>query len=437
MKTPDFTGERFIPGQGGAQIAYEHLHRYRFASRWAAGKKVLDVAAGIGYGAALLADAARCVIAVDLDAASLRFARRAYSRDNLLFLQGDAASLPVGSKAADLAVAMEVLEHVDKQEELVAELARVIAPEGTVLISTPNKSVYTDARSYNNPFHRKEFYRDEFLALLRRHFGSVELVHQQVSAGSLILSENARDAAAEIVAAPVTDLPACEPMYFIALCRNDRNLHDIPHASALLDTGDGLLGEWEQRLKTAGVELDRINGELEKVGAWSREVESNLAARDAAIRDLQEQVEKLSQWGTELRATVAHRDDEIVRLQDELSECTRWARSLEEVEIASRDETIKRMQGEAAEHDKWLGELQTDLATRDRTIAELQDARLRLETEFDERGRWARELDREIAERDARLKGAMVELGRISSRLENIERRRIYRILSRLGVFPA
>jgi len=35
--TMNFTGERYIPGEGGCQIAYEHLHRYFFALRWAGG----------------------------------------------------------------------------------------------------------------------------------------------------------------------------------------------------------------------------------------------------------------------------------------------------------------------------------------------------------------------------------------------------------------
>ena len=38
-----FTGERFVPGAKG-EIWIEHWHRYHFAARWCAGKRVLDVA---------------------------------------------------------------------------------------------------------------------------------------------------------------------------------------------------------------------------------------------------------------------------------------------------------------------------------------------------------------------------------------------------------
>ena len=55
MAAMSFTGERYIPGQGGSQLAYEHWHRYLYSLRWARGKKVVDVAAGGGYGSGLLA----------------------------------------------------------------------------------------------------------------------------------------------------------------------------------------------------------------------------------------------------------------------------------------------------------------------------------------------------------------------------------------------
>src|SRR6266480_544461 len=65
-----FTGERFVPGTEG-EIAHEHWHRYFFARRFVAGRRVLDVACGEGYGSALLSEAATNVIGVDIDAATI------------------------------------------------------------------------------------------------------------------------------------------------------------------------------------------------------------------------------------------------------------------------------------------------------------------------------------------------------------------------------
>ena len=52
-----FTGERFTP-ECVREIWYEHWHRYAFARRLGAGRRVLDAACGEGYGSALLAKVA-------------------------------------------------------------------------------------------------------------------------------------------------------------------------------------------------------------------------------------------------------------------------------------------------------------------------------------------------------------------------------------------
>ncbi len=390
MSSPDFTGERFIPGQGGAQIAYEHLHRYRFALRWAAGQNVLDVATGVGYGAGLLATTARRVWAVDLDPVSVLYARRTFPADNLLLLQGDATSLPVRSHSADLVIALEVLEHVENQEGLVAELARVVRPGGAVLISTPNKAAYSDARNYHNPFHVREFYREEFLALLHRHFDSIQLVHQHVRAGSLILNEGSPAGGAEIVAEAVGGGPAIDSTYFLALCGLGDQLPAIPTASAYLDTSDGFLREWEQRLQAAGVELERLNHEIEKLGSWSCELQNKLAARDQSILDLQDEMRR---------------------------------------EISSRDGQLAQLKNEYAERSRWALTLQAEIAARDTSLEQLNEELARIRKEFDERGRWAQQLDEEIAARDARIKSAQEDLAQIKGR-------RMYRMLRRLGLLP-
>src|SRR3954449_11295632 len=57
----EFTGERYVPGERD-QIQHEHLHRYLLAARLCAGKDVVDVACGEGYGAWLLGTVARHVV---------------------------------------------------------------------------------------------------------------------------------------------------------------------------------------------------------------------------------------------------------------------------------------------------------------------------------------------------------------------------------------
>jgi hypothetical protein len=61
----ELTGERYIPEAPGAQIHYEHLHRYALANQLVKGKKVLDLACGEGYGSKMLAIEAESVIGID------------------------------------------------------------------------------------------------------------------------------------------------------------------------------------------------------------------------------------------------------------------------------------------------------------------------------------------------------------------------------------
>src|SRR5262249_47859927 len=77
----EFSGERYVPSQPG-EIAYEHWHRYAFASLYAAGKVVLDVASGEGYGASLLAQTASRVHGADISPEAVSHARESYGRDN-------------------------------------------------------------------------------------------------------------------------------------------------------------------------------------------------------------------------------------------------------------------------------------------------------------------------------------------------------------------
>jgi len=55
MTMREFTGERFIPGQVGAVIAYARLHHLRIRCALGPRDALLDVATSSGCGAAVLA----------------------------------------------------------------------------------------------------------------------------------------------------------------------------------------------------------------------------------------------------------------------------------------------------------------------------------------------------------------------------------------------
>ena len=184
----EFTGERFVPGQSSASIAYEHLARYLLVQPLAAGRRVLDVGSGEGYGAHLLGSTASQVLGVDVSWQAVEHATRAYASGmaHLQYVQASATHLPLRAECMDLVVAFEILEHVEEQARLLDEVRRVLRPGGMFLVSTPNKASYSDLPAHANPFHVRELYFNEFSALLEARFANVRYFAQRNLTGSLV-----------------------------------------------------------------------------------------------------------------------------------------------------------------------------------------------------------------------------------------------------------
>ena len=138
---------------------------------------MLDGACGAGYGSALLATRARRVLGVDRSEEAIAYARARYAAPNLEFAVGDLLALDVADGSFGVVCAFETIEHVDDQERYLAEVRRVLRRDGVYLVSTPQVERTTEAP--DNPFHRVEYSRADFEALLRRHFGTVSLYGQR------------------------------------------------------------------------------------------------------------------------------------------------------------------------------------------------------------------------------------------------------------------
>jgi SAM-dependent methyltransferase len=212
------TGERLVPElQHGELVHAEHLARYLVAARLAGSRRVLDVACGTGYGTAILAASASSAAGVDIDEATVEYARARHPGPT--FSVADAAALPFGDGSFDLVVSFETIEHVPDPERVLAELRRVLTHDGLLVVSTPNKDRYL----VENEFHQREFTHAEFVALLNRAFSHVQLLLQHNWSTSAVL---APDAAAEAsgerrVDVDVYKVAGIEPggeLYTVAIC---------------------------------------------------------------------------------------------------------------------------------------------------------------------------------------------------------------------------
>lgn len=234
---PEFTGERLIPdANSGDQIYGEHLARYLAVLDWARGCKVLDLACGAGYGASMLSRAgARLVAAVDLSRAALDYAARRYPEGaNLTWVQADALALPFAPAQFDLIVSFETIEHLAEPEQAAAEIARVLAPGGVCVISTPNKSFGSGI----NPFHQRELLLPEFEQILSRHFRHVAVGFQTNWVSSSILSPDDLSRKDGFDPLPLRSYKAgvCAPeecAFFVAVCTHDLQAPPLPAVSVL------------------------------------------------------------------------------------------------------------------------------------------------------------------------------------------------------------
>ena len=136
-----------------------------------AGKRVLDVACGAGFGLEMLDAAGARVIGMDLDYAPLRGGQRQ--------VQADATRLPLPDASIDVIASFETIEHVPDARALVYELRRVLRPGGVLVLSTPNREFGPPERHTDNPFHVQEFTAPELHALLRESFDQVQLYGQR------------------------------------------------------------------------------------------------------------------------------------------------------------------------------------------------------------------------------------------------------------------
>jgi len=244
---PAFTGERYVPGLGGPRIAQEHVHRYAFARRFVGGRRVLDLGCGIGYGAELLSPPARAVVSLDRDAATIASARTLHSGAVGVFLIADACRLPIASASFDAVVAFELIEHVSAQPALVAEIRRVLRPDGLLLISSPDTLVYAGKLGERNPFHTHEMTTEQLRALVAPHFAHAILYKQRVVASSVLLADpaaapNGPEDAEVLVARLDVDPPALvlnpgevDFVYNVLVCGPREALADAPGTSVLAD----------------------------------------------------------------------------------------------------------------------------------------------------------------------------------------------------------
>jgi ubiquinone/menaquinone biosynthesis C-methylase UbiE len=327
-----FTGERFIPGTKG-EIWVEHWHRYHFATRWCAGKRVLDVACGEGYGSALLARHASHVTGVDIAAEAIAHAKKSYALlTNTDFVSAPCTALPIPDASIDVAVSFETLEHIAAQGEFVDELARVLKPEGILILSCPNKLEYSDKRAFANEFHVKELYRDELAALVGARFPRLAWYGQRPSFFSVIAPEGARESVGQLIETAETSITESSaalsnPLYFLVVAGRSDAVDALPPAMSVFSDRD----DWVHR------DYEKVMKDLDFHAGRGLELAAQVEECVRSIEELEATVRRAEDVRTGLQARLEQREATLQSRAAELG-----AKNLV---IADKDREIERRRG--------------------------------------------------------------------------------------------
>jgi len=325
----EFTGERVVPGQVEADLWNEHFSRYVFASRFVAGRRVLDAGCGTGYGSAELARSAASAIGLDVAVEAVEFARRHFAEPQ--FVNGSAAAFPFRAGAFDVVVSFEMIEHLREQAGFLAECRRVLAANGLLIVSTPNKLYYAEARAGAgpNPYHEHEFEFAEFEAAMRAQFAHVVLLVQNRSECFLFYPPAAWSAGETVAEAGADRVD--EANFFIALCSNA----PLPEIGSLayLPRVTNLLREREQH-------IEKLQRELAQKEKWLAEVTAERDRTLELMRETEAALEKANQWAEETAAALSTARERIIDLQERFAEAQAQAQAaINALEAENRKKT--------------------------------------------------------------------------------------------------
>ena len=390
-----WTGERYLPWLEEAAIGYEHLHRYAYATQFVHGKRVLDLACGEGYGSSLLAKTAELVVGIDIDEHAIKHARNKYIKQNLEFKVGSITEVPVGGEHLfDVAVCFEALEHVEDHHKLLSEVKRLLSPDGVFIVSTPNKTVYTDEPQYNNPFHVHELYFDEFRELLEKHFKSVRFLGQRIYCNSNIwpvFSGGDNKVVEYVMDRNPKEFVFVEndkriPLYFLAIASDaERDIEET--GSALIDVSDALLEQKDRQIEAHVREQERLGREVAQLQLTAQSQQQTLSGKDQQIVHLTAERDRFIQEVAHLQSTVRSQEESLTQKQKELTQLVaereRLGQEVAQVQLtvqsqkqalAGKDEQAAHLTSERERLGQEAIQLQTTLQGREQYIRAIEDS---------------------------------------------------------------
>jgi SAM-dependent methyltransferase len=169
------TGERTLPDVPEENYWYQrHLVVYEWVAERCAGRDVVDMACGEGYGTDVLARRASRVTGVDANPEAHEHAKLKYTRPGVKFVRDLVESY---DEPCDAVVFLQTIEHLEDPGAVLDHFRSMLRPGGSAYVSTPNVLTLAPegAEKSGNPWHVREYRAREFEELCAAHFEHVEL----------------------------------------------------------------------------------------------------------------------------------------------------------------------------------------------------------------------------------------------------------------------
>ncbi|MFI3333063.1 MAG: class I SAM-dependent methyltransferase [Rikenellaceae bacterium] len=128
--------------------------------------RVLEIGTGSGYGVEIIAPHATHFTTIDKHTP----AADVITGENIEFIEATVPPLPFADESFDCVISFQVIEHIKDDKLFAAEVKRVLRPGGIFIVSTPNIAMSLT----RNPWHIREYTKEEFSSLLGTQFSSIE-----------------------------------------------------------------------------------------------------------------------------------------------------------------------------------------------------------------------------------------------------------------------
>ena len=170
--------------------------------------RVLEIGTGTGYGVEIVAPHAERFVTID------KYRTEALALpENAQFIQTEVPPLPFGDGEFDCVISFQVIEHIRDDRRFVAEIHRVLRPDGMFIVTTPNAPMSLT----RNPWHVREYTAEELAALLGERFAEVEMLGVQGNERIMEYYRKNREGVRRITRFDILDLQHRLPAWMLRL----------------------------------------------------------------------------------------------------------------------------------------------------------------------------------------------------------------------------